>query len=95
MAITTLDGYIASAKQRIHWVKTAARTTVAAQPFSLFDIAGNPGAGSLAAGNTANGVVPTNAIAGYPVINAFGGGATGYLSKMEFGSTVACRIAFC
>jgi hypothetical protein len=93
MAIATLDAYIASAKQRMQWTKTAARTTVATGWFSLFDLAGSPGAGTLAAGNTANGIVPTDAVAGYPAINAFGGGASGYLSKVEFANSVACRIA--
>lgn len=73
-------------------VKTAGRTTVAASWFSLFDIAGSPGAGTLSAGNTANGVVPDDTIAGYPPINSFGGNK-GYLAKVEFGSTVAGRIA--
>lgn len=92
MAITSLDQYIAALKLQLTWIKTAARTTVAAIPFSLFDIAGNPGAGTLAIGNTANGLVHTDAIAGYPVIGAFGG-LTGYLSGIDFASTVACRIA--
>ncbi len=92
MPITSLDTYIAAAKQRVAWDKTAARTTVATGWFSLFDIAGNPGAGALAGTSTANGVVPTDAIAGYPTINAFGG-SVGYLSKFEFSNTVACRIA--
>lgn len=91
MAITTLDGYIAAAKQRVNYIKTASMTTVAAMPFSPFAQAGNPGAGTLAIGNTANGVVPTDATAGYPIINAFGG-AVGYVSKVEFASTVACWI---
>jgi hypothetical protein len=89
MAITTLDGYIASAKQRVQFIRTASRTSVAAMPFSIIDLAGNPGAGVLAGTNTANGLVPTDATAGYPIINAFGGAATGYVSKIEFGSTVA------
>jgi hypothetical protein len=54
----------------------------------MIDLAGNPGAGTLAGSNTANGVVPTDATAGYPIIAAFGGG-TGYLTKVEFASTVA------
>ena len=93
MAITTRDGLIAASKQRVQMVKTATRTTVAAQWFSVFDLAGSPGAGTLAGSSTANGVVPTDATTGCPVINAFGGGATGYISKIEYGSTVACRIA--
>lgn len=89
MAITTLDGYIASAKQRVQWFKSAARTTVASIPFTVFELAGNPGAGTLNVGNTANGLVPTDAVAGYPIITAFGGTNTGYISKVEYASTVA------
>jgi hypothetical protein len=92
MAIATLDNYIAAPKQRLTWVKTASRTTVATFPFSLFELAGNPGAGTLAIGNTANGLVPIDTTAGYPLINAFGASATGYLSKVEFASTVACWV---
>lgn len=89
MAITTLDGYIGAAKQRVTWMKTGSRTLVAAMPYTVFDIAGVPGAGTLAIGNTANGLVPTSATAGYPLISTFSGN-NGYLSKVEFGSTVAC-----
>jgi hypothetical protein len=95
MAITTLDGYIAATKQNITHGKTASRTAVAGIPFSVFDLAGFPGAGVLAGTSTTAGVVPTDATAGTPTINAFGGGATGYLSGVSFGSTVACRIRIC
>jgi len=93
MAITTLDGYIASGKQRVNWTKTASRTTIAAGWFSLIDIAGNPGVGTLAGTSTAAGVVPTDAVAGFAPIDAFSGGATGYLSRVEFFNSVPCRIA--
>lgn len=56
----------------------------------MFDVAGSPGAGTLAIGNTANGLVPTDATAGYPSITA--ASATKYLSGNEFASTVASRI---
>ncbi len=92
MAITTWDGYIGSSKQGISLVKTASRTAVAAQNFSVFDVAGKPGAGVLAGTSTTTGVVPTGATAGCPAINAFGGGATGYLAQVEFGSSVASRL---
>lgn len=94
MAITTRDGLIAAmaGAQDITWFKSAARTTVAGIWFSLFDLAGNPGAGVLAGTSTAAGVVPTDLTAGFPPINAFGGGATGYLTSFDFGSTVACRM---
>lgn len=92
MAITTLDGVIAAAKQRVQLFKSASRTSVAAMPFSVFDIAGNPGAGTLAGTSTTTGVVPTAATAGCPNIKAFGGGATGYIARVEGSNTVACRI---
>lgn len=92
MAITTLDGLIAAPSQRASMLKTASRTSVAAQWFSVFDLAGNPGAGVLAGTSTANGVVPTSATAGCPTIVSFGGN-TGYINKIEFGSTVASRFA--
>ena len=92
MAITTFDGFIAAAKQSVSIAKTASRTSVASSWFSVFDLAGNPGAGTLAGTSTTAGVVPTDATAGCPTINAFGGGATGYLAHVDFGSSVACRI---
>jgi len=92
MAITTLDQLIAAQSQRVGYLKTASRTSVAAIPFSVFDLAGNPGAGTLAVGNTTTGVVPTDTTTGYPTINSFGG-ATGYLAGVQFGSSVACRIS--
>jgi hypothetical protein len=91
MAITTLDGYIGAAKQRLTWMKTGTRTLVAAMPYTVFDIAGTPGVGTLNVGNTANGLVHTGATPGYPILASFGG-QSGYLSKVEFGSTVACCL---
>lgn len=93
MAITTLDGIIAGAKQRISMTKTTSRTSVAAYGCSVFDLAGNPGAGTLAGTSTTTGTVPTDATAGCPTINAFGGGATGYVSRIEASNIVSCRIA--
>lgn len=92
MAITTLDGLIAGASQRVRMLKTASMTTVATIPFSPFAQAGNPGAGVLAGTSTTTGVVPTDATTGHPSIVNFAGGATGYISNVEFGSSVACRI---
>jgi hypothetical protein len=92
MAISTFDQLLASAKQYVSHAKTGSRTAVAAQWTSTFELAGNPGAGVLAGTSTTTGVVPTDATPGCPVINAFGGGAAGYLSQVDFGSSVACRI---
>lgn len=92
MAITTLDGLVAAARQRINLYKTAGRTTVAGGWFTNFDLAGEPGAGTLAIGNTANGVVPTDATAGYPTINAFGVSNRGYLSRLALKNSVVGQI---
>ena len=92
MAISTFDGFIASAKQYLSMVKTASRPTVATGWFSVFDLAGNPGAGVLAGTSPAAGVVPTDATAGCPTINAFGASAVGYLAQVDFGGSVACRM---
>ena len=92
MAISTFDQFIASAKQYLSMAKTASRPTVATGWFSLFELAGNPGAGVLAGTSVAAGVVPTAATAGCPTINAFGASAVGYLAQVDFGGSVACRM---
>lgn len=90
MTIMSEDDYIASLKKDILFYKFAARTTVATAPFSVFDLAGNPGAGTLAIGNTANGTVPTDETAGYPLIADLTD--TGYLGRMLYGINVPCYI---
>lgn len=90
MAITSLNDYVNAVKQRIPMVKTASRTSVALIPFSVFDLAGNPGAGTLAGSSTSPGVVPTDATAGCPTINFSSG--VGYLTKVEYYNTVLSRI---
>jgi hypothetical protein len=95
MAITSLDQLIASAKDTVGLIKTASRTTVAAGWFSVFDLAGNPGAGVLAGANTANGVVPDDTVTGFPSIASVGGSAVGYLAACDFGNTVAARHRLC
>lgn len=90
MTISTFDAWIAGAKQVIPYSRTTARTTVANRWFALHDVAGNPGAATLAVGNTANGAVPTDATSGYPPINFSSG--VGYLSSVIFGGTAAGRM---
>lgn len=89
MAILTRDQWLAAAKQNVILNKTTTRTTVAGGWFSLFDVAGNPGAGTLAGSSTTTGTVPTDATAGCPSIDAFGGGATGYLGRISAGASLA------
>lgn len=94
MAIATLDQWIASSKQQITLTKgPAVRTTIANIPFSLFEIQGQPGSGVLAGASTTAGVVPTDADAGFPLINSFGGGA-GYLNNLVFSGGSACKFMF-
>ena len=90
MAITSLDQYIAANKQQITFVKTASLTTLAASWFSGFHLTGNPGAGTLAGTSTTTGVVPTDATAGCPAITFTTG--TGYITSVDYGSSVASRI---
>jgi hypothetical protein len=92
VAITSQNDYIAAAKQTLGFTKTAAITTVAATWFTTLDVAGDPGAGSLSVGNTSSGVVPTDATAGFPGIESFGGSARGYVTQVDFGNTVASRL---
>lgn len=78
MAIATLAGYQASARQRIIYRKNA--TSWGGSTFySNVQIGGSPGAAG-GPGNTANGIVPAGG-AGYPAINAFAG--TAYITGVE------------
>lgn len=90
MAIVTLNDWIGSTKQRLFLHKVATRTVVANVWFSMFDIAGNPGAGTIAGTSTAAGVVPTDATEGCPLINFSSG--NGYISSVSFGCSVATRL---
>lgn len=92
MAIASLDNYINAKKQIVIQKKTTSMTAVAQNIQSPFAIAGIPGAGTLAGTSTAAGVVPTDATAGVPVINAFGAGATGYISRVNGYNSVSGRI---
>lgn len=89
MSIQSLDDYISAKKQRVIIQRTASITSVAYNQSQTLHLAGNPGAGVLAGSNTANGVVPTDATAGCPIIDAFDSGAVGYLSGLELHSPVA------
>lgn len=92
MAITTRDQLIAAARQQVTIVKTASVTAVAAQLTAIHQAAGNPGAGVLAVGNTAAGLVPTDLTAGFPAINAFGASAKGYLAGLDWANSVAANL---
>ena len=93
MPILSLDDYIASSKQVISLTKTSTRTSVASIGFAVHDLAGMPGAGVLAATDKVAGIVPTDADTNYPSINSFASGAKGYIARVSYNSSVACRLA--
>jgi hypothetical protein len=94
VAITNQDGLVAAmaAGQSVIIQRSGARTTVAGGWFGTLDLAGQPGAGTLAGASTAAGVVPTDGTTGCPPINSFTGGNTGYLSAIDFGMSLAGRL---
>lgn len=94
MAITTLDGLIASSKVPRNMGKTASRTTVAARWFTTFDVAGAI-SGVLAGGETTPpattvGRVSTDTIPGYPDIPF--STLREYIARITVGNTVASTI---
>lgn len=91
MSILTADGYIAAAKQIIPVTK-ASLTTVAFNRSTNAAQAGNPGSASIVGAATPSGGVPVDGQVGSPTINAFGGGATGYLTRVQWAMSVAGRI---
>lgn len=92
MAITTADGLVGAARQLIPIVKSTNTPGGTFFWLSSLNVAGAPGAGSLSVGNTSAGLVPTSATAGFPVVNAFGGGNTGYLAAAAYSANLAGRI---
>lgn len=89
MTIRDDDEFKAALKWDVVTGRTATRTSVALNPFSVFDLAGNPGAGTLAIGNTANGVSHTKATAGYPSFPDAPNGQGWYLAGIDGLSSVA------
>lgn len=87
MTISTLAGYRSSQRQTIQFDKTS--PSAISIPTSswlgsyqtFWDATGQPSAGTLSAGNTANGLVPDNTTTGAPSIVGFSGG-TGYLTSI-------------
>lgn len=92
MAITTFDQYIGAYKQHIQISKTAAVTTTAGNWATTWRAAGFPAAGT-APSDVVNGLVPTDAVTGFPTIQAFNGSNKGYLSRVEASSPVNQTLA--
>lgn len=89
MTIKNDDEFKAGFKWSFQMGKTATRATVALSPFSVFDLAGAPGAGTLAIGNTANGVSHSKATAGYPTFPDAIAGKGWYLALIDGQLSVA------
>lgn len=82
MAILSLADYYAAEKQKLLICKYETRSVYAGVVCAIDDLQGPPGVGSLNPGNAANGIVPTNAITGYPKIKAIQN--TGYLTGVKW-----------
>jgi hypothetical protein len=94
MAITTLDGLIASAKQRFVYRKDGGLPGAGAGTWaSHWTATGQPGAGSYAIGNTTTGVVPNAATAGALAFSNPGGGQDTYLARVQAIGTVVGGLA--
>lgn len=66
MALVSADKYLESVKQKILIAKQQSITTVAGSYYTQIDLLGYPNSKPLAGSNTANGIVPVKADAGYP-----------------------------
>lgn len=95
MAIISGDSYLEATKQEVILSKVGSMTAIAANFYDVIAQAGNPGAGVLAGTSTAAGVVPTDADAGFPNINAFGVGATGHITRIAYSNSVESTIRVC
>ena len=82
MAIQSLQNYLNAKKQKLLICKYETRSVYAGVVCAIDDLAGPPGVGSLNPGNTANGIVPTNATTGYPPIQTIQN--TGYLTRVKW-----------
>lgn len=89
MAITTADQFFTAAVQPILIRKASIGTSGSnANDMSTWGVGNIPPAGTLAVGNTTTGVLFDDTYTGAPAINAFGSGATGYISQTKYKNTV-------
>ena len=83
MTIQSLQNFHDAKKQRLLICKYETRSVYAGVVCDTFDLEGPPGAGDSDPGNTANGIVPTQAMTGFPKIETIQN--TGYISRVQFG----------
>lgn len=81
MTIASMADYQSSVRSNPVFNKTAARVQTASQWNTLWDGTGTPAAAALAVGNTAAGLVPTDATIGAPILGFSSG--TGYLTTVD------------
>lgn len=95
MAITTLDGALAGMQWPRYFAKNVTGTMVAGRPWSLWALAGNPGAGSF--DNTLAGVALSSTSAQVngqiPFTNPVSGNT--YLARLQAGATIAGTLLLC
>ena len=85
MAITTLDGALAGMQWTRHFAKNVTGTMVAGRPWSLWSLAGNPGAGTF--DNTLGGVALTSNNGQINFTNPSSGNT--YLARLQGQATIA------
>jgi len=93
MAILSENDWIASYKQQLRICKASRSGLSPAKSwYSTFDGVGQPSASSLAVSSLTTGIVPVASDVGYPSIETFPSGATGYLTSLSFGMATAGRF---
>lgn len=95
MAITTLDGALAGMQWPRYFAKGVTGTMVAGRPWSLWSLAGNPGAGAF--DTTLNGVTLSSTSAqvnGQIPFTDPGSGNT-YLARFQGGATISGTLLLC
>jgi hypothetical protein len=90
--LTTNDLAAAAASAQDIIIQKASITSVANQWSSCLAAAGTPGAGSLTVGNTTSGVVPTDGLAGAPLITDATSGKTLYITGFDAINSVISQV---
>lgn len=95
MAITTLDGALAGMQWTRPFGKAVTGTMVAGRPWSLWALAGNPGAGAF--NNTLNGVVldSTSAQVNGQINFTDPSSGNAYLNRLQGAATIAGTLLLC
>lgn len=95
MAITTLDGALAGMRPARYFAKNVTGTMVAGRPWSLWALAGNPGAGSFSASLSGVALDSTSANVNgqIPFTDPVSGNS--YLARFQAGATISGTLLLC